>query len=242
MRLPGIRRPAGPRAGEINLARRPFVNERPVRRTALLLALAGLALLAVNLWLYFGYALERRHNEGELRQIVAGIDREQQRVTALRRTLAQADLGQQNALVSFLNERIAERTFGWSVLFDRLAGLLPADAHLISLSPQFAREDDRRRAGEEPGPVEVALAVQGSARDAGAVLELIDALFADPAFRDPDLHQESGLGGEVKFTLDVVYLPEVAEALASATAEATVAAAADGVGAAAPAAAAEVAP
>jgi hypothetical protein len=57
------------------------------------------------------------------------------------------------------------------------------------------------------------LAIIGVARRPEAVLELLDALFADAAFRDPDLHQETFQSGEVRFTLDVVYLPKVAEAL-----------------------------
>lgn len=206
----------GRRPGEINLARRPFVNQRPVRRISVSMASAGLALLLVNLWLYVGYAAERRQNEGELRRIAGQIEQEGRRVVELRVTLAEADLGAQNALVVFLNQRIAERTFGWSVLFDRLSSLLPEDARLLSLTPRFG--DDGRPG--EPASSEIRLGLGGAARSSEAVLDLVDALFADPAFRDPDLHQETGLGGEVRFTLDVVYMPEVATTLADRAAAA----------------------
>lgn len=220
--LPRLRR-RGP--AEVNLARRPFVNERPVRRAAMLLLVAGLALAAVNGWLYTRYVVQRGANEGELNRLEAEIESEEQRATALARQLAAADLTQQNSLVAFLNQRIAERTFGWSVLFDRLEDLLPRDVRLVSLAPA---EVDPKRARSGAAAAVAAetrfnLAISGVARQPEAVLELIDALFADAAFRDPDLHQETFRTGEVQFTLDVIYLPRVAEALAdsgAATAEA----------------------
>jgi len=212
--LPRLRR-RGP--AEVNLARRPFVNERPVRRAAMLLLAAGLALAAVNGWLYTRYVVQRGANEGELNRLEAEIESEERRATALARQLAAADLTQQNDLVAFLNQRIAERTFGWSVLFDRLEELLPRDVRLVSLAPAEV-DPERARPGTAPPAVAAEtrfnLAISGAARQPEAVLELIDALFADAAFRDPDLHQETFRSGEVQFTLDVVYLPRVAEALA----------------------------
>ncbi len=214
---PALRRPRRRGPAELNLARRPFVNQRPVRRIGLLMAAAAAVLLVVNLFLYIGYTTDRRHNARELRQIEAAIDAEQQGARRAAQRLEQADLSRQNDLVAFLNQRIAARAFGWSVLFDRLSDLLPADVRLVSLSPSFtaAKEAQGARA-----PVErrVNLGLQGTSRKPEAVLALVDALFADPAFRDPDLHQEATQGGEVHFTLDVAYLPEVAESAVRATA------------------------
>lgn len=212
--LPRLPWPSRRGPAEINLAARPFVNERPVRRAALLLLVGGLALAAANGWLYTRYALSRSASAGELDRIEAGIESEERRVAELSRQLAAADLTQQNELVRFLNERIAERTFGWSVLFDRLEDLLPEDVRLVSLSPRQAeRRPQLAAAGEAVPEVRFDLALAGVAREPEAVLELIDALFADPAFRDPNLHQEAFRDGEVHFTLDVIYLPAVAEAL-----------------------------
>jgi Tfp pilus assembly protein PilN len=197
---------------EVNLARRPFVNERPVRRAALLLLVGGLVLAAANGWLYTRYFIQRGANEGELVRLGEQIEHEERQVAELSRRLAAADLTQQNELVTFLNQRIAERTFGWSVLFDRLEDLLPEDVRLVSLSP---RDAGGRRAAAAAGDERLFnLGIAGVARRPEAVLELIDALFADAAFRDPDLHQENLRQETIGFTLDVMYLPKVAEALA----------------------------
>ena len=215
--LPGGKgAPAPRRRAErpLNLARRPFVNRRPVARTALILAAAGALLLALNVFLYTRYAADRRADATELTRIEAEIAAERRRVAAARTALAGADLEHQNLLVTYLNRRIDERTFGWSVLFDRLAGLLPEDVRLESLAPAMGEGADPRRPAARATERRVSLAINARARDGESVLRFVDALFADPAFEDPNLKQETLREGEVSFTLDVVYLPDRAEAMA----------------------------
>lgn len=222
--LPRLPWPSRRGPAEINLAARPFVNERPVRRAALLLLVGGLALAAVNGWLYTRYVLSRSASAGELDRIETQIQVEERRLGELSRQLAAADLTQQNELVRFLNDRIAERTFGWSVLFDRLEDLMPEDVRLVSLSPRQADRGPRRATADGAREQRFNLALAGIAREPEAVLELIDSLFADPAFRDPSPHQEAFRDRQVHFTLDVIYLPEVAEALVDSADAALVAA------------------
>jgi Tfp pilus assembly protein PilN len=217
-------RPVGLAPGGPNLARRPFVNQRPVKRISLLLVVAGAVLLLADLWLYFGYVSTRRSTASQLVEIEAQIESERAALEAAQGNLAAAEVGAQNELVEFMNARIAERTFGWSVLFDRLAGLLPQDVRLDSLSPQFVAAEAMRRgpgvrraavAEADPGR-QVRLGLEGRARDGEAILTLVDALFADPAFADPDLRREARQDGEVGFSLSVTYLPRAAEELARA--------------------------
>lgn len=210
-------------AGGPNLARRPFTNQRPVKRISWLLVILGLVLLLVDLWLYTGYVTTRRANATELTEIEASIVAERQAMDTAARRLDGAEVAQQNELVGFINQRIAERTFGWSVLFDRLAYLLPQDVRLTSLAPTFGTsEEPRRRARTAaqrdalpPGRT-VELRISALARQDEALLEFLDALFADPAFRNPNLAREAKqASGEVEFQLSVTYLPQEAEALAA---------------------------
>jgi Tfp pilus assembly protein PilN len=204
-----------------NLARRPFVNSRPVARVALLLAAAGAVLLLLNLALYVGYSRTRSANVSHLVEVEQRIAAEAVRVRAASTALTEADLGRQNALVDYLNHRIEERTFAWSVLFDRLSALLPGEVRLVNLTPRFVgaeNEGARRRRGEPEPERRVLLDLRGAARDGDAMLELVDALFADDAFDNPSLAQESRNQGETAFTLSVTYLPQVAEAEGTAAA------------------------
>jgi len=213
---------AAPRRAErpMNLARRPFVNRRPVQRTALVLAVAGGVLLALNVYLYTRYVVDRRADASELTRIEAEIGEERQRIDAARATLATADLEQQNRIVGYLNQRIAERTFGWSVLFDRLAAILPEDVRLESLTPQMPEPDGARRNGARRAERQVGLGIAARARDGESVLRFVDALFADSAFESPNLKYEAIREGEVGFSLDAVYLPDRAEAMAAGPAPA----------------------
>jgi len=210
----------------LNLARRPFVNRRPVARTAAILAVGGAVLLALNVVLYTRYVADRRADASELTRLEAEAAEERRQIAAARAELAAADVGHQNRLVTYLNRRIDERTFGWSVLFDRLADLLPEDVRLESLAPRMGEGPDPRRPATGVAERRVSLGILARARDGESVLRFVDALFADPTFENPNLKQETLRDGEVAFSLDVVYLPDRAEAMAGGAAPATLAAAA----------------
>lgn len=192
----------------LNLARRPFVNARPVRRLTALLWVLGAGLLVLNVllyWQYFSYNDDSQHEREALRQRIA---RHQEQITANQAALAQADLRQQNTQVDFLNRKIAERTFPWSRLFDHLEEVLPNDVRLQSLAPN--PDEGRTRGGETvlPGG-RVRMKIVGLAKTVEAELELIDRLFAHPSFERPRLQGDSEVqGGNLRFTLQVTYFPE----------------------------------
>jgi Tfp pilus assembly protein PilN len=200
-------------ARSVNLARRPFVNDRPLRRVTALLWIVGGGLLAADAFLFWGYVRGRSDQRGELGRLDEAIAGERRQLADLDRRLAAVDLEAQNLRAAFVNRQIAERSFAWSVLFDRLADLLPIDVRLVSLVPHHVGDKERARA--RPGaerPERVELAIEGVARRDEALLELLDALFADPAFTDPNLAREARDNAELRFALSVVYLPAVAEA------------------------------
>jgi hypothetical protein len=133
------------RGRQLNLAARPFVNSRPVTRvTAALAALAALFLAAdaVLFWRYFERGEDQRE---ELRQVEEQIATERREVARLAGELVAIDLEQLNRRAEYLNHKIAERTFGWGLLFDRLAAILPGDVRLLSLTPRPIVERGSRR-------------------------------------------------------------------------------------------------
>ncbi len=194
---------------ELNLARRPFVNERPVRRISLLMWIAGAGLALANACVYteyFSAASLERGQESELRQ---AVELEEERIADLEKALAGLDLEQQNEKAIFFNQLIKQRTFSWSRLFDDLATTLPEGVRLSALAPRFqgAQSSSRRRRAERESD-EVLLQIRGAARDGQALLELVDALFASAAFRRPDLSQEAVEEGDLSnFDLTVLYIP-----------------------------------
>lgn len=198
----------------LNLARRPFANLRPLRRLAIgLWVLGGVASL-VSLWLFFAYASGSAEKRRELARLENSSNGESARISGLEVELGRADLESQNREIEYLNDRIAERTFAWSALFDDLADVLPWNVRVLSLSPLSVMPN--RRAGvaaAAPAPGTFGLHLVGTASDGEALLVFVDRLFAHPSFAEPNLEQERRQNGEeLQFSLTVTYRPRSAAA------------------------------
>ncbi|HEX9944011.1 MAG TPA: PilN domain-containing protein [Thermoanaerobaculia bacterium] len=217
-------RPAAPpapaaapgRMEPLNLARRPFRNSRPVVRVSMILWLLGLALLLGNVSLFRGYLTSSADKRQQIDRGEEEIDRQRDVTRQVQGRLDSIDLESLNQKVDFLNQKIAERTFSWNLLLDRLAAVLPNDVRLTRLAPQTGeqakRELERRtretrslRPGEEN---EILLMITGESRSDGAHFRFVDNLFDHPAFREPNLtREERSEGNVVKFELNVRYNP-----------------------------------
>lgn len=209
--------------GHLNLARRAFVNTRPVTRVALLLWIVGGLLLLGNVTLFYSYLSGSTEARAELAGKQDAIAQEQRKVSQLQTRLAGLDLEQQNEQVEYLNRKIAERAFSWSLLFDRLAEVMPNDVRLIQLQPASIGGDDRPGARTAPTvrgrrPMgtsdRVPLTLQVEAKSDVAVDQLVDNMFAHNAFDDPDYTRETrgdeeSDGDVVRFDLTVTYIPGV---------------------------------
>lgn len=211
-------RPAGPpidRFEPLNLSRRPFLNSRPVVRISLILLVAGLALMLWNFVQFQKYLTESADKRAQITQGEREVARQRQVNGDLERRLAALDLEQMNARVEFLNLMIAERTFSWSLLLDRLADVLPNDVRVVRLSPKKSDSErqaaqSRRRREAAAGPRKIPLGINVETRSDEAFFQLVDNLFAHPAFANPNFTREEGIGeaGElVKFDLSVQYIP-----------------------------------
>jgi Tfp pilus assembly protein PilN len=202
------------RGRHLNLAARPFVNSRPVTRVTAALAILAVLFLAADALLFWRYFRRGEDQREQLRRVEEEIAAERREAARLAGELAAVDLDRLNRRADYLNHKIAERTFGWGLLFDRLAAILPGDVRLLSLTPRPLVEPGPRRADRSAaaGEERVKIEIQGAARRDEAILELLDALFADPAFASPNLAREARQQGEVSFSLSVVYRPSVAAA------------------------------
>lgn len=198
--------------GGLNIARRPFINTRPVTRTSILLWLLGLLLLLGNVSLFWNYYSGSAEKRDELRRLEEDIERQQQTKAQLEQRLATLDLDQQNRQVRFLNNQITERTFSWSLLLDRVAEAMPDDVRLTRLTPRpLGRKASGRQAEDlEPLDDRVLLVIHGVSRSDEALDDFVDRLYAHEAFDEPDLSRESreAEGDDtVEFDVQVIYDP-----------------------------------
>jgi Tfp pilus assembly protein PilN len=194
----------------LNLARRPFLNSRPVVRTGVALWVLGVLLLAGNVTLFWTYLDKSAAQRAALAELNREIAAEREAVAELEARLSGLDLAEQNEQIEFLNEKIAQRTFSWSRLLDRLAAVLPNDVRLLSLQPEQGERSEaqaRRRRSAADG--RVTLDIAGQSRSDAALLSFVDNLFAHPSFGEPNLTRERRKEDDdlVDFELSVRYLP-----------------------------------
>jgi len=202
--------PAPRRGGGLNLAHRPFINTRPVTRLSLLLWLLGLLLLFGNVSLFWSYLSGSAEKRAGLERLEQDVQRQQRSVAQLEERLARLDLDQQNRQVLYLNQKIAERTFSWSLLFDRITQVEPGGVRLTRLAPRVPKKRRTGRADElEPGDGRVLLVVQVKARSDEAFFDFVNRLFAHESFADPDFTRETRQeeDDELEFDVQVTYLP-----------------------------------
>jgi Tfp pilus assembly protein PilN len=211
---PVVLAPSPERVEPLNLARRPFLNSRPVVRVTLLLWLLGLALLLVDLWQFLGYRERSADKREQIARSEGEIERQRAALARLQKTLDSFDLDAQNQKVEFLNKQIAERTFSWSQLLDRVAERLPNDVRLNRLTPLTGDKAERQRTGSTAARRSsktsdlVPLLITGEARNDEALSSFVDNLFKPP-FTDanPTREEREEDGKTLKFEISVQYRP-----------------------------------
>lgn len=218
----------------INLARRPFLNRRPILRLAGLLWLIGAALLILNVWLFSGHWQGTAVNRQRLIEANREIRELDEELRAQDQALARVDIRRQNRQTARLNSLINYRTFPWSALFDDLEDVVPLDVRLTSVRPEVHLKEPkkpRRRTSSSPTsgtgdapPAaaasrrgaedetlrrdEVKLRLAAAAKSEEALMELIDTLYASPYFRGPFLPGEvlNLASGSSSGSVSVIYL------------------------------------
>ena len=193
-----------------NLASRPFANERPVKRTTLLIWLLALGLLFINVVVYQRHLSGQHEQRQAIQDLEDRTESEQQSIERLETELVSLDLDQQNERVEFLNSQIAKRTFSWSRLFDRLEEILPPDVQLNRVSPRAAEKRHQdTRLGTQSFEELVAIELNGRAESGDQLLELVDSLFAHESFLVPNLvSEQENEDLTLNFSLQVLYRPD----------------------------------
>jgi len=216
-------------ASSLNLARRPFVNRRPVARLAIALWIIALAVTLADIGLYAHYAAGSRDRRQALSSAQTRLSQDRSAIQQLQKAAEFQGLRQYNAKVDYLNSLITARTFPWGRLFDRLGEVMPAGVRLRRLTPRLgaAPEGDGQAADDKAGAADAAtndsgpldpassairpvgLHLDGTAQSDQALYAFVDALFQAPDFDNPVLAREAESGSGQTFSMSVTYLTSV---------------------------------
>lgn len=176
-------------AHRLNLARRPFVDVRPVNVSV---AVLGLLVLGLSVWSvrtvvrYLSNSARTRAAIVSLREEIDGL--EEQRLAAESR-LGRYDLVELTAQAEDANHIALRRSFSWTRFLTRLEKTLPQDARVASIA--LARSQKDTSAPRRLGPAEaVNVELVLISRSPDGLPRAIRAFFGSKWFDHPRPHHE----------------------------------------------------
>lgn len=147
----------------INLAKRPYLNRRIIWRWLLLICLALLVILGINL--YYGFT-----NYRQLERVgdrVRELDQELSELQGVDEAYSPEAAARVRQQVGIANQIIAADQFEWTALLNRLEELLPDDASIESIQPDFKTN---------------ALEITALAKQTSAMTRFLDRMLASEDF------------------------------------------------------------
>lgn len=179
----------------INLATRPFYNERAVHLLLGIIVFAAGAILAAGLLLLADLNAEREVLEAEAARDEAAADTAAAEARQLLRLVAGGEPEAVAEAAADANALIDRRLFSWTALFNHLEQTLPAGVMLVSVRPEV-----------DGAGASVALEVIGLS--VAAIGAFIDALEATGAFSSVLPRDEEATGeGTYRTRLLAQYMP-----------------------------------
>ena len=197
----------------LNLASRPFRNNLAVG--SLLWAVAAAAVLAsvYNGYVYLNYGGHYGELQQEERVHLSKLAKLQAEERKYAREIQSRDFRRLYGRGQFAGEQILKRSFSWTLLFNKLEDVIPAEVMMTAIRPHIASEG-------------IVIRVDGVAKNHGALIDLEDSLLKSPVFARVYPASERRLNPsrpEISFALNFDYLPAkatdgvAASAIASAT-------------------------
>lgn len=181
-----------------NLSTRPFYNERAIHAFAAVLAVAVLAVTAWQVRRVVRLSQYKTELNAAITRDRAEADKNASQAQQVRQGLDQKQLAALAVSAKEANDLIAQRTFSWTELFNRLEATLPGNVMLMGVHPEF-----------DEGATQLHMDVQGKNED--DIEAFWERLEKTGAFKKAEWTNvtvtEDGLQ---RMTMNVVYTPNAA--------------------------------
>jgi type IV pilus assembly protein PilN len=187
---------------DINLASQPYEDARQfwMRWGTALAAVAILTLALMTITITGWFNARRDHAKiSELRAEIAQRDMTRQRAEAF---LNQPENRATRDQSQFLNNLIERKSLSWTYVLEDLEKVMPARVHLVSIHPELDEENQLR----------LKMVVAGDSRDKALELprRMEDSKHFAQTYVETETAAQQGTGDTVQFTIDGIYIPEVA--------------------------------
>ncbi len=183
----------------VNLATRPFRNNRVIGTVVLSVSALLLIATIANLYVFFTYRssyAQLQRNQGQERTRLLSLEAEERR---LAREIESRDFRALRTRGQFAAGVIRQQSFSWTLLFNKLEDLMPYEIMMTTIRPNITGEG-------------INIRVDGMARNQGAFLTLQERLLASASFADVRPISERLINPtrpDIQFTMTFDYLPGV---------------------------------
>ena len=125
----------------VNLATRPFYNERLVSFVIAVAGVIALGVAAYSVQQIVSLSSTRTELRGRIAQDAAATNRANLQAAEIRKSIDQRKLRGLAANATLANRLIDERTFSWTVFFGLIGKTLPDDVRIDSVAPSIDERD-----------------------------------------------------------------------------------------------------
>ena len=189
------------KAFHLNLASRPYRDERPFIAVVVVSSLLIAFLTLMNFDAWYRYRNETQSTRAKIAALERQAEQERAHTDTLNQKIRTVDVKLLAKQTQFANAQLAERAFSWSELLDRLERVLPDYVRIESITPSFGQNGL------------VNLTMQCLARDSDGLIRTLNQMNRDPAFGNPFPRSEDHTEGGYRFAINVDYRPSIARAV-----------------------------
>ncbi len=181
----------------LNLATRPFRNNTLVGTVLAVGFVATIAATGYNAYAYLnfgGHYQDLQQEETQHRGKLQGLDAEERRLS---KEIVARDYRRLLGRGQYADGLITRRAFSWTLLFNKLEDVVPAEVMMTAIRPEF-------------GAKGIVIRVDGIAKNHGALISLEDALLKSPVFGSVYPVYERRVNPsrpEISFALNFDYIP-----------------------------------
>jgi len=189
------------KAIHLNLASRPYRNERPFIAVVVVSSLLIAFLTLMNFDSWYRYRNETQTTRSKIATLEKQAAQELARTDAVNQKIRGVDVKLLAKQTQFANAQLAQRAFSWSELLDHLERVLPDYVRVETISPSFS-----------PSGL-VHLNLQCVARDSDGLVNTLNRFNRNEHFSNAFPTGEDHTDQGFRFNIGVDYRPSVARAV-----------------------------